>query len=75
MRFGQAVQVEYVDLGDQTNQTEYADLLTSVEEGNIPYPVVAINGQLKLAGSAHYYNVLPHVEELLKAENLVPDIQ
>ena len=72
MRFGQAVQVDYVDLGDPTKQLEFADLLTTIEEGNIPYPVVAINGQLKLAGSAHYYNVLPHVEELLQTEELVP---
>jgi hypothetical protein len=75
MRFGQAVQVEYVDLGDSTSQLKFADLLATVEEGNIPYPVVAINGQLKLAGSAHYYNVLPHVEEILQAEESVPSAQ
>ena len=73
MRFGQAVQVEYVDLADPRMQIEYSDLVTTAEESNIPYPLVAINGQLRLAGSAHYYNVLPHVEEILQERELVSD--
>jgi disulfide oxidoreductase YuzD len=75
MRFGEAVQVEYVDLADPGMQVEYSDLVTTAEESNIPYPWVAINGQLRLAGSAHYYNVLPHVEELLQEKDLVADTQ
>ena len=73
IRFGQAVQVEYVDLADPRMQIEYSDLVTTAEESNIPYPLVAINGQLRLAGSAHYYNVLPHVEEILQERELVSD--
>ena len=63
--------MEYVDLADPSRQLEFTELVTTAEESNIPYPLVAINGQLKLAGSAHYYNVLPHVEEVLQAEDLV----
>ncbi len=39
-----------------------------IEEKNLPYPLVAINGRLKLAGTAQYYQVLPLVEELLQTE-------
>jgi hypothetical protein len=38
-----------------------------IEERDLPYPLVAINGQLRLAGTAQYYQVLPLVEELLPA--------
>jgi disulfide oxidoreductase YuzD len=72
MRFGEAVQVEYVDLADPEQQLEFSDLVTMAEEGNVPYPLVAINGRVTLAGSAHYYNVLPHVEELLQQKDPTP---
>jgi disulfide oxidoreductase YuzD len=68
MRYGEAVQVEYVDMADPANQTQFADLLTVVEEGNLPYPLLAIDGTLRAAGSAHYYRVLPFVEEALQPE-------
>ncbi len=63
MRHGQAVQVEYVDLADPESQAEYSDLLDLVKDQSLPYPLVAINGELRLAGSAHYFRVLPLVEE------------
>jgi hypothetical protein len=37
-----------------------------IEERSLPYPLVALNGQLRLAGTAQYYQVLPLVEELLE---------
>ena len=73
MRFGEAVQVEYVDLADPERRLEYTDLLTAADEADVPYPWVAINGQVRLAGSAHYYNVLPYVEELLREEDAVTE--
>jgi disulfide oxidoreductase YuzD len=68
MRFGSAVQVEYVDMGDPTNQAQFREVLAAVEERNLPYPLVAIDGRLRAAGSAHYYRVLPYVEEVLKSD-------
>jgi hypothetical protein len=43
--------------------------MTLIEERDLPYPLVAVNGQLRLAGAAEYYQVLPVVEEILRAEN------
>ena len=73
MRFGEAVQVEYVDMSEPKNQEEFSELLTVVEDRDLPYPLLAINGQLKAAGSAHYYRVLPYVEEVLESEGVVQE--
>ncbi len=68
MRHGQAVQVEYVDLADPEAQAQFSELLAAIEERHLPYPLVAINDRLRLAGSAGYYQVLPLVEEAFEAE-------
>jgi disulfide oxidoreductase YuzD len=65
MRHGAAVQVEYVDLADSDSQAKYSEVLDLVKDQNVPYPLVAINGELRLAGSAHYFRVLPLVDEIL----------
>jgi disulfide oxidoreductase YuzD len=69
LRHGEAVQVEYVDLADSEAQARYADLMAIIAERSLPYPLVAVNGRLKLAGTAQYYQVLPLVEELLQVED------
>jgi disulfide oxidoreductase YuzD len=68
MRYGQAVQVSYVDMADAANQAQFSDVLAIVQDQSIPYPLVAINGELRIAGSAHFYRVLPMVEELLQPQ-------
>lgn len=68
MRYGETVEVEYVEMADPKNQDQFPELLALVEEQNLPYPLVAINGHLRAAGSAHYYRVLPFVEEVLDPE-------
>ena len=65
MRHGSRVRVEYVDLGDPAGQGEYVDVLKRIEEQRLPYPIVAVDGMLRLAGSAHYSHVMPLVEEAL----------
>lgn len=67
-RHGPRVRVEYVDLGDPAGQREYVDVLKRIEEQRLPYPIVAVNGTLKLAGSAHYSHVMPLVEEALASQ-------
>jgi disulfide oxidoreductase YuzD len=68
MRYGETVQVEYVDLADPAAQVEYAHLTNAIEERSLPFPLVAINGRLRLAGTAAYYQIVPLVEEALSAE-------
>ena len=73
MRFGEAVQVEYIDMSEPKNQEEFSDLLAVVEDRDLPYPLLAINGHLRAAGSAHYYRVLPFVEEVLEPESVAQE--
>ena len=61
--YGDAVQVEYLDVSEPAVQAEYADLISQVEEHHLPYPLVAIDGQVRLAGGAEYYRIMPLVEE------------
>jgi disulfide oxidoreductase YuzD len=70
MRYGDAVDVEYVDMADPKNQAQFPELLALVEERDLPFPLVAINGHLRAAGSAHYYRILPFVEEALEPDKV-----
>lgn len=65
MRFGEAVRVEYFELAQAEMQEQFGDLLTFAEERDLAYPLIAINGQLRAAGSAHYFRILPLVESAL----------
>jgi disulfide oxidoreductase YuzD len=61
--YGHTVQVEYLDVSEPAVQAEYADLIRQAEEHRLPYPLVAIEGQVRLAGGAEYYRIMPLVEE------------
>jgi disulfide oxidoreductase YuzD len=71
MRYGSAVQVEYVDMADPEVQAQFPELLAVVEERDLPYPLIAVNGNLRAAGSAQYYHILPLVEQALEAKEQV----
>jgi disulfide oxidoreductase YuzD len=73
MRFGEAVQVEYVDMSEPESQAQFSELLAVVEDRDLPYPLLAINGDLRAAGSAHYYHILPYVEQALQSEGAVQE--
>jgi hypothetical protein len=64
------VKVDYIDLGRTEVQGEFQELLDLIAERNLPYPLVAVNGQLRLAGSADYFRVMALVEEVLQGEKL-----
>lgn len=69
MRHGARVQVEYVDLGEPAGKAAYAEVLKRIEVEGLPYPLVAINGRLRLAGSAHYSHVLPLADEAIASQS------
>ena len=60
-------------MADPENQARFPELLSVVEEQDLPYPMIAINGTLRGAGSAHYYHVLPLVEQAFEAETTAQD--
>ena len=61
--YGDTVQVEYLDVSEPSVQAEYTDLIRQAQEYRLPYPLVAIKGQVRLAGGAEYYRIMPLVEE------------
>lgn len=73
MRYGEAVQIDYLDMSDPDTQALFPEVLAVVEERSLPYPLVAIDGRLRAAGSAHYYRVLPYVEEALQPYRADPE--
>lgn len=42
--------------------------MAAIEERDLPYPLVAVNDQVRLAGTAHFYRILPLVQEALKTQ-------
>lgn len=73
MRYGEAIQVEYVDMADPENQVQFPELLSVAEEQGLPYPLIAVNGTLRGAGSAHYYHLLPLVEKAFEGETIAQE--
>jgi disulfide oxidoreductase YuzD len=71
MVYGPRVQIEYIDLADTEAQSEYSELLELIKDRSLPYPLVAVNGQLRLAGSVDYHRVAPLLEEVLPQEAVV----
>lgn len=71
MKYGDSVRIEYVDLADPQGQADYPDVSKLVEERGLLYPLVAVNGRLRVAGAAHYYQILPLVEDALATEPAV----
>ena len=59
-----------LSLADAEAQARFSAVGAVIEERDLPYPLVAINGDLRLAGSASYYHVLPLVEQALVVEDV-----
>jgi hypothetical protein len=55
-----------VDLSNPEEAEQHGDVIDFVQEQSLPYPLVAINGELRLAGSAEYYRIMPLVEGALQ---------
>jgi disulfide oxidoreductase YuzD len=60
--------MEYVDMADPTSQGQFPEVSAIAADQNLPYPLVVINGVLRAAGSAHYYRILPFLEEVFEAD-------
>jgi len=63
--------VEYRDLADPQVQGGLPDLFARAEAERLTYPLIVINEQLTMAGSAEYYDVLPLVEQALMNQGFV----
>ncbi|MGC8837162.1 MAG: hypothetical protein ACP5UM_01990 [Anaerolineae bacterium] len=67
------VHVEYHDLAQPEEAEAYKDLLEEAHRYHIPFPLVAIDGEVRLAGGAEFYQIKPLVDEALEARGQSPD--
>ncbi len=58
-KYGDAVEVEYIDIAGSKAPPEIID---RIRTHNLPLPVVAINGILKLSGCVEYRGIMEAIE-------------
>ncbi len=63
--FGDRVRVRHVDVGDPAVRPGAAAIVDGARRRNLPYPLVAIDGQVVLAGKADVDSVLRKLDEVL----------
>ncbi len=51
---------------------QYANVVTAIAKDNLPLPLVAINGEVKMAGGVDYYSIASAIESLIAANGLPP---
>ena len=62
------MEVAYWDLSQPAAQAQHPHILATIQEQELSYPVVMLEGEIRLTGSVHYYEVLPLVEAVLGQE-------
>ena len=65
--YGDQVSIEYYDMAKTDYFKQNSELLAKVPEDRMYYPLVFADGELKIVGSAEYYQVLYMVRELIDA--------
>jgi disulfide oxidoreductase YuzD len=63
--FGDRVQVLYLDVADPQVRANAAGVVEGARQRHLPYPLVAIDGQVVLAGKADAESVLRKLGEVL----------
>lgn len=66
-KYGERVTTEFVNLATAENRKQYAAVLDSVEKNKLRLPLVAIDGEVKMAGGVDYYAIASAVEKALAA--------
>jgi len=67
--FGDAVEMSYHDVADVRTAEALPALVAKAEEEGAYYPVVFVDGELMISGSAEFYHVLSAVQEVLQPRN------
>ena len=65
--YGDQVIIEYYDMAKADDFKRNSELLAKVPENRMYYPLVFVGDELKIVGSAEYYQILYTVRELVEA--------
>jgi disulfide oxidoreductase YuzD len=66
--FGDQVELEHYDMAIPEQYEKGKVWLDQVPEGYLFYPLVFVNGELRVVGSAEYYEILGAVREVVRGE-------
>ena len=66
--FKDKVSLEHFDMAIPEQHAQAKAWLEKVPQGYLYYPIVFVNDELRLVGSAEYYEVLAAVRELMPKE-------
>lgn len=66
-RYGDAIKVEYYDLGKEPDREKFPEISKLIEDKDLPVPVVAINGVPTMAGVVDYWAIVEAIDA--KAQN------
>ncbi|MGQ9675136.1 MAG: hypothetical protein ACUVX1_05665 [Chloroflexota bacterium] len=61
-RYGDAVRVEYYDLGKDPDRGKFPDISKLIEEKDLPVPVVAIDGVPTMAGVVDFWAIVEAID-------------
>ncbi len=61
-RYGDAVQVEYYDLANDSNRAKFPEIVKTIEEDDLPVPLVAIDGVPRMAGGVDFWTIAEFIE-------------
>ncbi len=64
--YGDRVQVAYYDIADPQTKESLPELVAKAEQDGSYYPVVLVDGELMISGSAEFYHVLSAVQQVLQ---------
>jgi disulfide oxidoreductase YuzD len=62
------VHVEYADMADPKQYEQYKTWVDQVKSGYRYYPLVFIDGELKLSGSADPYQIIYALQSVMQVE-------
>ena len=55
---------EFLNLAIPDVRQQYANVVRTIEKDTLPLPLVAINGEVKMAGGVDYYSIVSAIESL-----------
>jgi hypothetical protein len=64
------VATEFINLAVPEARQKYANVVAAIEKDNLPLPLVAIDGTVKMAGGVDYYSIVSAIEALTAAAPL-----
>ena len=63
---------EFLNLAVPEVRQQYANVVKAIAKDNLPLPLVAINGEVKMAGGVDYYSIVSAIESLTAAGGPTP---